>query len=145
VLNNKVEYRQLDLSSSDQVNQLIATISKEYTQLNGILHCAGMTLDNFILKKTSDEFSKVLTPKVTGTFNLDQASKDIDLDFLVLFSSVVSQIGNVGQSDYAVANGFMDQFAGYRNRLVLDDQRQGHTLSINWPLWQDGGMQIDQE
>ncbi|WP_035094036.1 SDR family NAD(P)-dependent oxidoreductase, partial [Aquimarina macrocephali] len=68
VLNNKIEYRQLDLSSSDQVNQLIATISKEHTQLNGILHCAGMTSDNFILKKTSDEFSSVLTPKVTGTF-----------------------------------------------------------------------------
>ncbi|WP_035093859.1 beta-ketoacyl reductase, partial [Aquimarina macrocephali] len=86
-----------------------------------------------------------LTPKVTGTFNLDQASKDIDLDFLVLFSSVASLIGNVGQSDYAVANGFMDQFASYRNQMVLDDQRQGHTLSINWPLWKDGGMQINQE
>ncbi|EZH71968.1 hypothetical protein ATO12_04945 [Aquimarina atlantica] len=144
VRNNTVEYRQLDLSNSEQVNQLIITISKEYKQLNGILHCAGMTSDNFIVKKTRDEFGNVLIPKVTGTFNLDQASKDIDLDFLVLFSSVASQIGNVGQADYAVANGFMDQFAVYRNHLVLKDQRQGHTLSINWPLWQDGGMQIDQ-
>ncbi|WP_108807996.1 SDR family NAD(P)-dependent oxidoreductase [Aquimarina spinulae] len=144
VRNNTVEYRQLDLSNLEQVNQLIITISKEYKQLNGILHCAGMTSDNFIVKKTRDEFGGVLIPKVTGTFNLDQASKDIDLDFLVLFSSVASQIGNVGQADYAAANGFMDQFAVYRNQLVQKDQRQGQTLSINWPLWQDGGMQIDQ-
>src|SRR5260370_36946275 len=37
----------------------------------------------------------------------------------------------------------MDQFAGYRNRLVAEQQRQGRTRSINWGLWQAGGMGID--
>ena len=52
-------------------------------------------------------------------------------------------MGNVGQADYATANGFMDQFAAYRNRQVAAGQRRGRTLSINWPLWQAGGMRID--
>ncbi|MES2824533.1 MAG: SDR family NAD(P)-dependent oxidoreductase [Pseudomonadota bacterium] len=139
-----LNYIQLDLANLDQVKQLIASVKNKYQQLNGIIHSAGMNLDNFILKKTSAEFSQVISPKVTGTYNLDQASQGIDLDFLVLFSSVASWRGNLGQADYAAANGFMDQFAGYRNQLVAAKQRQGVTLSINWPLWQSGGMLLDQ-
>src|SRR5262249_11772520 len=89
------------------------------------------------------EFRGVLTPKVTGTYNLDQASQDVGLDFFALFSSIAGAMGNVGQADYATANGFMDQFAAYRNRQVAAERRRGRTLSINWPLWQAGGMGID--
>src|SRR5437588_5053821 len=53
-------------------------------------------------------------------------------------------MGNLGQADYATANGFMDQFAAYRNRQVGAGKRHGRTRSINWPLWQAGGMKIDE-
>src|SRR6266850_1027174 len=140
---DRLSYRQVDLANLDQVKRLIAAIKDEYGRLTGILHCAGMIADNFILKKGSDEFSQVLVPKVTGTFNLDQASQDVELDFFVLFSSIAGAIGNVGQADYATANGFMDQFAAYRNGQVAAKQRHGRTRSINWPLWQAGGMNMD--
>ena len=139
----RVSYRHADISDLDQVTQLITAIKDEYGQLNGILHCAGIIADNFILKKTSAQFSEVLAPKVAGAFNLDQASKDVELDFFALFSSIAGAMGNLGQVDYAAANGFMDQFAAYRNRQVAADERRGRTLSINWPLWQAGGMRID--
>src|SRR6185436_2564450 len=106
------------------------------------LHCAGMTADNVILKKTRAEFAQVLVPKVDGTFHLDQASRHVELDFFVLFSSISGAKGNPGQADYAAANGFMDQFAAVRNRQVAAGQRHGRTRSINWPLWQAGGMEI---
>src|SRR6266850_2019094 len=139
----RVSYRQLDLGDLDQVQQLIAAIKDEYGQLNGILHSAGMISDNFILKKSGVQFSDVLAPKVTGTYNLDQASRDVELDFFVLFSAIAGAIGNLGQADYATANGFMDQFAAYRNRQVAAKERYGRTRSINWPLWQAGGMGVD--
>src|SRR5262249_2017722 len=65
------------------------------------------------------------------------------IDFFVLFSSTASAMGNPGQADYATANAFMDQFAAHRNRQVAARQRHGLTRSINWPLWQAGGMTID--
>jgi len=52
-------------------------------------------------------------------------------------------MGNVGQADYAAANGFMDQFAAYRNWQAAAKQRHGYTRSINWGLWQAGGMRMD--
>ena len=139
----RVSYRQMDLGNLNEVRQLIASIQEEYGQLKGILHSAGMIADSFILKKTSAEFTEVLGPKVTGTYHLDQASQNLELDFFVLFSSVAGALGNVGQADYAAANGFMDQFAAYRNLLVAAKQRHGRTRSINWAAWQAGGMTTD--
>ncbi|WP_161965956.1 SDR family NAD(P)-dependent oxidoreductase [Steroidobacter cummioxidans] len=141
---SRVEYRCVDVCDLRQVEQLISAIVDEHGQLNGIIHSAGVTADNFILKKTQTEFREVLAPKVTGAFNLDAASRDVDLDFLVLFSSIAAVMGNAGQADYAAANGFMDQFAAQRNRGVAAGERRGRTLSINWPFWSEGGMALDQ-
>lgn len=139
-----IEYRQLELDNLSQTCQVIADIESQHQTIDGVLHCAGMTLDNFILNKELSEFTQVLTPKVVGTYNLDKALADKNLDFFVLFSSVTSSFGNIGQADYACANGFMDQFSEHRNQLVTDNQRHGKTISINWPLWVEGGMSIDQ-
>ena len=82
----------------------------------------------------------MLAPKVAGLVHLDRATQHLDLDFLVCFSSMTAALGNPGQADYAAANAFMDAYAAYRNGLVAAGQRRGRTLSINWPLWREGGM-----
>ncbi|MCP5003310.1 MAG: SDR family NAD(P)-dependent oxidoreductase, partial [Planctomycetes bacterium] len=142
-LGAEVDYRQVDVSNPEQVNLLIESIQDKYGKLNGIIHSAGVISDNFILKKPVEEFRKVLAPKVTGTINLDKATRGIALDFFVLFSSGAGARGNIGQADYATANAFMDRFAAYRNRLVDSKESKGQTLSINWPLWKGGGMGVD--
>jgi acyl transferase domain-containing protein/enoyl-CoA hydratase/carnithine racemase/acyl carrier protein/NADP-dependent 3-hydroxy acid dehydrogenase YdfG len=139
----RASYRQVDVGDRGQVQELIAAIEKEHGQLNGIVHAAGTLADQFILKKSEEDFSRVLSAKVAGSCNLDEASRHLGLDFFLMFSSIAGAFGNVGQADYASANGFLDQFAVYRNRLVADRQRRGRTRSINWPLWQAGGMGID--
>ncbi|MCP4269318.1 MAG: SDR family NAD(P)-dependent oxidoreductase, partial [Candidatus Brocadiaceae bacterium] len=144
VLGGEVGYQKVDVSDLEQVNSLVETIQDKYGRLDGIIHCAGVILDNLILKKTTDEFRKVLLPKVTGTINLDKATQGIALDFFVLFSSGAGAMGNLGQVDYATANAFLDRFAAYRNQLVDGNERKGQTLSINWPLWREGGMGVDQ-
>ncbi|MBD3316248.1 MAG: SDR family NAD(P)-dependent oxidoreductase, partial [Chitinivibrionales bacterium] len=140
----RLHYRRMDPANRKEVENVLVAVNAEFGSLNGIIHCAGMVADNFILKKTPEEFERVLTPKVTGTANLDHVARDFDLDFVVLFSSGASVTGNIGQSDYAAANGFMDHFAAYRNRLVTLKKRRGKTLAINWPLWKDGGMTMDE-
>ena len=141
-LGGKVEYRQVDISAKQQTKHLIDSIQKEYGALHGIIHCAGISRDNYIFKKTITEIQDVFAAKVKGTVNLDQATQAIRLDCFVLFSSV-SAMGSIGQADYATANAFMDAYAHYRSELVACQQRYGQTLSINWPLWQKGGMGVD--
>ncbi|SAL32948.1 polyketide synthase [Caballeronia udeis] len=142
VPSSQLMYQSLDLNSADAVDALIKEIVNRYGALHGVIHSAGMTHDSMIVNKSAATFAEVLEPKVTGTFHLDQATSELDLDFLVLFSSVSAAMGNVGQADYATANAFMDQFAQRRNALASAGQRRGHAVSINWPLWEEGGMQI---
>ncbi|HOG03929.1 MAG TPA: beta-ketoacyl synthase N-terminal-like domain-containing protein, partial [Accumulibacter sp.] len=101
--------------------------------LNGILHCAGVLRDGYLRHKSAADLRAVLAPKVRGLVNLDQASDGVGLDLFVAFSSLAGVTGNVGQADYAAANAFMDRYAAGHARL----------LSINWPLWADGGMRVD--
>ena len=144
-LGARIEYKQVDVADKKAVGVLFQGIREEFGGLNGIIHSAGVIKDSFIIKKTKDEILEVLAPKVTGLVNLDGAGKDLPLDFFILFSSMAGSMGNPGQADYSTANAFMDAYARYRNRLVASNQRQGRTLSINWPLWQEGGMHVDME
>jgi len=140
---DRIAYHQADVTDPEQIERLLSSIARDYGQLNGIIHSAAIVQDDFILKKTSEKFSAVLLPKVAGTYHLDKASQAMVLDFFLLFSSIASWSGNAGQADYAAANGFMDQFAGYRNGLVMAGQRHGKTLTLAWPHWLEGGMHID--
>ena len=50
-------------------------------------------------------------------------------------------MGNIGQADYSTANAYLDAFCPViAIRYVSPSSETGQTLSINWPLWKDGGM-----
>ncbi|WP_452599152.1 SDR family NAD(P)-dependent oxidoreductase, partial [Pontimicrobium sp. MEBiC01747] len=138
-------YYNCDVTDKKSVDHLIQTIIKEYGALNGIIHSAGVIADSFLIKKTTAEATKVLQPKINGVKYLDYATRNLKLDFTVYFSSMAAVTGNFGQSDYASANTWLDYYAVYRNALEKQGKRSGHTLSINWPLWKEGGMTMDAE
>ena len=133
-LGQDVIYIQADITNEKQVKELIDETIIKFGSLHGILHAAGITRDSTIVKKDIQEARQVLDPKISGTLLLDKATEHLNLDFFLLCSSVAATMGNNGQADYAYANAFMDAFAA---------QRKSKTVSINWPLWDDGGMQVD--
>lgn len=106
--------------------------------VKGIIHAAGVLDDGLLQGQTWARFEQVIAPKVAGAWNLHRATKDISLDFFVLFSSVASLIGSPGQSSYGVANTGLDAIARYRRSLNLP------ALSINWGAWGESGMAVKQ-
>lgn len=138
-----VEYRTLDVADREAVRQLVLQVQEDHQGLHAIVHAAGVLRDSLLLNKTAQEIAAVLAPKVAGLVNLDEASREIELDWLIAFSSTSAALGNAGQADYAAANGFLDSFAHYRNELVAQGLRHGRTVSVNWPLWKEGGMRIE--
>lgn len=138
-------YLAADVSSRDGAYELVSGAKSRFGKINGIIHAAGVLRDSLIRNKTVDEMSAVLAPKVYGTFYLDELTKNEELDFFVTFSSLAAVAGNAGQCDYSFANHFMDSFAAERERLRAQGSRSGKTLSINWSLWADGGMKLDEQ
>ncbi|MCJ8269654.1 MAG: SDR family oxidoreductase, partial [Psychrosphaera sp.] len=127
------------------VQSVVSQIKNTFGKLNGILHSAGVARTALITNKLEADTTATLAPKVSGTLNLDLATQNEALDLFVTFSSISAVIGEAGLSDYAYANGFMDRFAVQREQLVAKGERHGKTLSINWPVWSEGGMALNEQ
>lgn len=124
-----------DVTNLEQMQVAIDLAQKQFGQLNGVIHAAGVPGGGIIQRKTREEAERILAPKVKGTLVLDFLLKDVQLDFFVLFSSLASVIGGIGQVDYAGANAFLDAFSHYKNST------NGTFITcINWDAWQEVGM-----
>ncbi|NQZ09803.1 MAG: amino acid adenylation domain-containing protein, partial [Algicola sp.] len=140
----RLHYEAANISDSESTQLLMKRVTAEYGNITGIIHSAGVIKDQLIANKTPQELRQVFSPKVAGVIALDEASKAMNLDFFVCFSSIAGVFGNIGQADYSCANAFVDQYMIHRQSLVEQGSRRGMSLSINWPLWcKEGGMQVD--
>ncbi|WP_086771905.1 SDR family NAD(P)-dependent oxidoreductase [Streptomyces bobili] len=135
-----VRYETVDVADRDALGALLARTTADHGPLTGVLHAAGVIEDNFVVRKSPGELDRVLAPKVAGLVHLDELTQEQPLELFLCFSSLAGAFGNPGQSDYAAANAFMDAYAAQRARLVDAGLRSGRTVSVNWPLWDEGGM-----
>ena len=124
-----------EASDLAQMRGVLRETMRSYKALNGVIHAAGIGRAGLIQAATRELAGAVLAPKVQGTLVLHELLKDIDLDFLVLFSSMASITSPFAQSAYCAANSFLDAFAACSN-----SRSNYHTLSINWPGWKEVGM-----
>ncbi|WP_424097234.1 SDR family NAD(P)-dependent oxidoreductase [Moorena producens] len=123
-----------DISHTENVALTLKEISASLPPLKGVIHAAGVLDDGLLQNMNWQQFTKVMAPKVAGTWHLHQLTLDLPLDFFVCFSSMASMLGSPAQGNYAAANGFMDAIAHYRRGQGLPG------LSINWGPWAAGGM-----
>ncbi|WP_297958238.1 SDR family NAD(P)-dependent oxidoreductase [uncultured Ruminococcus sp.] len=125
-----------DITVSSDIAALSRFISERYGRLDGIFQCAGRISDSTVANKSADEFLANIKPKVQGTNNILALAEQFGVGFVVMFSSISAMFGNEGQSDYAYANAYMDS-------LASENTSDCHMLSVQWPLWKDGGMNVD--
>jgi len=93
---------------------------------------------------TASDYHTTLSNKVTGTWNLHNASLDLKkpLSFFTLLSSISGVIGQKGQANYSAANTFLDAFASYRlgKGLVAHSVDLGVIEDVGY-VAEQGGMQ----
>ena len=141
----EVAYVPTDISVAENVAALVEESRQRFGPLDGIFHTAGVIRDSYLWDKTDEEVTAVWAPKIQGTVLLDEATANEPLECFVLFSSIAAVKGNLGQTDYASANAFMDNFAAWRNNKRERGERHGKAVSVNWPLWREGGLRVDEQ
>jgi polyketide synthase PksN len=144
-LGGEAIYISSDVNSTKDLKDVIAKGKEKYRQLNGVIHTAGILSTKPIINKEYDECREIIKPKVYGSVALDEATKDEQLDLFIMFSSTSAIIGDFGQCDYAIGNTFIDQYCIAREEMRRNGLRTGSTISINWPMWKDGGMHLNEE
>jgi hypothetical protein len=125
-----------DVADEASVKALISTVQKQHPPLKGVYHAAGYLQDTMLTDLGADGISKVIAPKITGTLNLHKATQKAKIEQFVLFSSVASMLGNVGQASYSAGNAFLDAFAEFRRGQGLP------ALSVQWGPWGEVGMAV---
>ncbi|WP_445159541.1 type I polyketide synthase [Mycobacterium sp. Dal123C01] len=123
-----------DIGDESQVAELLDRIRAELPPLAGVAHLAGVLDDALLAQQSVERFRTALAPKAFGAFHLDRLTKDDDLDFFIVYSSVSSVLGPPGQANYATANALLDG-------LIADRKAQGlPATGVNFGPWAQGGM-----
>lgn len=132
-----VRVYQPDLTSRESVTQYIEKITNTLGPIAGVIHSAGIVdKDNpAFIRKTVSGMQAVWSPKTIALELLYEQLRTSPLQFFLLFSSVSAIIPSlsVGQSDYAMANAWMD----YRAQTLAP---HFPIISIQWPSWKETGM-----
>lgn len=105
-LNGHAEPVTCNVASKAQVQTLIKAGGDEASIL---VNCAGITRDAFITKMTEQDYDDVLDINLKGTFLTCQEFLSPDRGLqggsIINVGSVVSEQGNIGQTNYAASKG----------------------------------------
>jgi acyl transferase domain-containing protein len=123
-----------DIGRRQGVEALFGTLRQNGPAVRGVFHAAGVSQVAPVVDLTRESLRAMFDAKVAGTWWLHEATRDLRLDFFVLFSSISAVWGSKGLGAYGAGNHFLDAVAHHRRRLGLP------ALSVNWGPWAQGGM-----
>ncbi|MCG4261579.1 SDR family NAD(P)-dependent oxidoreductase [Acetobacter senegalensis] len=116
---NRIEERYFDITHEKSLQDCIGDFGENLPPLKGVFHCASIFDDALIENITAERLRMGLGAKAEGARLLDALTKSIPLDFFVLFSSVTTLTGNIGQSAYIAANEVLNQICENRRKQNL--------------------------
>jgi acyl transferase domain-containing protein/NADPH:quinone reductase-like Zn-dependent oxidoreductase/NADP-dependent 3-hydroxy acid dehydrogenase YdfG/acyl carrier protein len=123
-----------DVAEESEVQRVLALIANTMPPLKGLFHAAAVLDDGAIHLLDPDKIAAVMRPKALGAWLLHRYTRDLKLDYFVLFSSIGSLVGNPGQAPYVAANAFLDALAHHRRAQDLP------AICINWGALSQVGM-----
>ncbi|MEZ4872541.1 MAG: 3-oxoacyl-[acyl-carrier-protein] reductase [Bdellovibrionales bacterium] len=105
----------MDIRSSDGVQTAMKSLIENLGGVDGLVNNAGVTADQLLLRMKPEDFESVISTNLTGTFlctkmvlkPMMKAKKGS----IVSITSVVGQMGNAGQANYAASKAGIDAFS----------------------------------
>ncbi len=124
-----------DISSADDCRRCVAEVVEQHGRLDILVNNAGVTADRSVLKMTDDDWRKVIDVNLSGAFYLSQAALRHMLERgsgrIVMISSVIGEMGNIGQVNYAAAkSGLFGLTKTLAREAASQLQRAGKTDGI---------------
>ncbi len=105
----------LDVRDSQAIDQALADIEKQHGAVLVLVNNAGITRDNLLLRMTGDDWSDILSVHLNAVFHLSKrvlrGMTKARFGRIINISSVVAQMGNGGQANYAAAKAGVEGFS----------------------------------
>jgi len=132
----------LDVTSTQSIAQLFASIKETYGQMPDILvNNAAITRDNLMLRMKDDEWESIIDTNLTSVYRMSKAClRDMmkkRWGRIVNISSISAFFGNPGQANYAAAKSGL---IGFSKSLASEVASRGITCNIVAPGFIDTDM-----
>lgn len=104
-----------DVTNRGSVFRADRTIRHDWPLVGGVVNGAMVITDSVFSELSLEGMQAMFKPKVEGSLLLDELyGQQSDLDFFILFGSMVGIIGNWSQSAYSAATGFLNSLVSQR-------------------------------
>jgi 3-oxoacyl-[acyl-carrier protein] reductase len=123
-----------DVTDRDAVAAMVEDVAKGLGPVAALVNNAGITRDRTLRKLPPEDWDRVLEVNLTGAFNCCRAVADGMAERgwgrIISISSVVAQMGNFGQANYAASKAGL---LGLTKSLAREVARKGVTVNAVAP------------
>ena len=96
-----------NIGSAEDCRRTVAEVIEQHGRLDVLVNNAGITSDKTVLKMTDEDWYKVIAVNLSGAFFMSQAALPHMIERgsgrIVNISSIIGQMGNIGQANYAAS------------------------------------------
>jgi 3-oxoacyl-[acyl-carrier protein] reductase len=137
----RAELLPLDVTEAAAVEAAVAGIVARHGRIDIVVSNAGITRDQLLLRMKREDWDAVLATNLTATFALAQAAMRPMLKQrggrIIAVSSVVGQMGNAGQTNYAASKAGL---IGFAKALAREVASRAITVNVVAPGMIDTDM-----
>jgi 3-oxoacyl-[acyl-carrier protein] reductase len=131
---HRAEALSVDVTDTAALERVPAGIVARHGRLDVLVSNAGITRDQLLMRMKRDDWDAVLATNLTATFVLAQAAMRPMLKQrggrIIAVSSVVGQMGNAGQTNYAASKAGL---IGFAKALAREVASRGITVNVIAP------------
>lgn len=131
-LGGTVEAYVLDLTSAFSINQAVQEIEENFSKIDILANCAGISTSKLILDIEEDEWDKVFAVNLKAVFLLSKAvaksmiKQQVKNGRIVTISSQASKIGELGNGAYCASKAGINSLT-----QVLALELAEHNITVN--------------
>ena len=120
----------LDVTQADSIDGFLAQITTQFGAPVFLVNNAGITRDGLLLRMKDSDWDAIINTNLTAIFRLSKAClkgmSQARWGRIINISSVVGQMGNAGQCNYAAAKAGLEGFS-----RALAKEMGGRGLTVN--------------
>jgi NAD(P)-dependent dehydrogenase (short-subunit alcohol dehydrogenase family) len=122
-----------NVGSADDCRRTVAEVIERQGRLDILVNNAGITIDRTVAKMTDEDWHRVISVNLSGSFFIAQAALDHMIERgtgrIVTVSSVIGETGNIGQANYAASkSGLFGLTKSLAKEAIFQLNREGRPV-----------------
>lgn len=126
--------RLLDVTNNESIDSLFEEIDSVYGGLQVLVNNAGITQDGLLMRMSDDAWANVIDTNLSSAYRMSKrairAMMKAKFGRIINISSVVGQMGNAGQTNYAATKAGLE---GFTRALAREISSRGITVNCVAP------------